>query len=803
MKRTISVLLVVAMVLVSVLAMIPVSAAVTYDEINSVDDFKTMDPTKSYKLMADITIDETYAGGNFKGNFDGNNKTITLGGTALGVFGDFEGGEVKNLTIAGDIVTESSTDAGGLFRWGWGTFTNITNNANITYSFDAKIAQAKIGGIAGLVKQASTFTNCKNNGTISIDTNGEQQEHYAGGIFGRYEGAAGALIKLDGCVNNAPISDDAAGAYIGGMAGSVANCRFEAYNCVNDTNGDMSITQSNTLSNKDGAYTAAAGIIGGTYQGGGNSGLSVILSNCTNKGDIVAFETPGFTLNCMYTGGMIGRALHNSVFRATNCHNTGKVTGVMTDGGWTGAGGIVGCFMTIGMSWAGTNKAGVTIVEGCTNTGAIEGKNAGGMWGSVYQMYLEDQEIRLQYCQNSGTVVGKDTAGGMVGLMSSAESTASNISYIGCKNTGAVTADNIAAGIVAKIEKIGKKNIPVIESCANTGAIKTNGTSATAGIDTAAGIVGVVPSTMHEYNGGWAQNNHGLITSGTAIVSIKNCVSTGALVKTGDNATVNVDAISPAPSDNISAEGNTYKTGLNVVNTYGTATAEANCNSTIDGMKFSVVNVSALDSKVKDAKAERIESDYEEAAWSAFESAITAADALLADYIEATEQDVASATTTLDNAITALENALKPITEVKATLEAKLQEAKGKEADSDKYTGLSWNKVAQAIEDAEAVIANGDRISQFTVATTALTSAIEGLKEKPTSSDDPTTTPDDPTTDPDATTDGDSTGDASGDSSETDAAKKKGCGSAIAATAVVLSTVLALGAGVAFKKKED
>ncbi len=820
MKRTLSVLLVLAMLLVSVLAMIPVSAA-TVEEIETAEDFAKMDPTKDYKLIADIELDKTYAGGEFTGDFDGNGHTITLGGEALGVFGNFNGGKVKNLTIEGDIMAAQSTDVGALFRWGWGTFENITNDTTITLQFDAKVGQLKVGGIAGLVKKKSTFKNCVNNGDITIDSNGEQQEHYVGGIMGQATGngdnAKGQLIKMEDCTNTGNIVSDAAGAYLGGMAGHVANMRFEAYSCVNGvdtqrTRGALTATQSAALANKDNSYTGVGGMVGGTHQGGGNDGLSIVMSQCINYGPLTAVEAEGIPSSCFYIGGMLGRGLHNNVFRTSNCKNFGNITVPESDQGWSGAGGMAGCFMTVGMSWAGTNVAGTTIMEGCTNEGAIAGKKAGGLWGSVYQMYHYDHKVVLQYCENKGNITAKEEAGGMIGLLNDSDSVASDLTIQNCKNTGAITSKNIAAGIVGRISQLGGKSIPSINNCVNTGTITTTGAGATVGTAVAAGILGVMPTGQTMYvDDTWNKKLDGTNTyvvnkpDTTTQIEIKDCVVTGALVK-ADTPESNRFAITYSGYTlTDSSTGNLFKTGIAPADGKfgGTESAESACNTKIGTIKTTVIDVSALDAKVKDAKAERIEGDYQETAWAAYEAAITAADAFLADYFDATEQDVTDQVNALDAALTTLENSLKPVDNDKKTLQDKVTEGEGKLADEAKYTGLSVNRLKEALDAAKTVIASGDRISQFTAALTELTDAIEGLKEKPVQGEDPgtqggTTPGGDSTQAAGDATDpaGDATG-AAGDEEE------GGCGSAIAATAVVLSTVIALGAGVAFKKRED
>ena len=108
--------------------------------------------------------------------------------------------------------------------------------------------------------------------------------------------------------------------------------------------------------------------------------------------------------------------------------------------------------------------------------------------------------------------------------------------------------------------------------------------------------------------------------------------------------------------------------------------------------------------------------------------------------------------------------------------------------DKTKYTADSWKALQDAIKAANAL--KSDRYAtqpQADAALAAINAAVEALVEAGADSGDATT----PTTDKN---------NGGGDATEP---AKKGCGGVIATTAVVMTSVLALGAAFVAKKKED
>ncbi|MBE6536051.1 MAG: hypothetical protein E7677_05460 [Ruminococcaceae bacterium] len=241
------------------------------------------------------------------------------------------------------------------------------------------------------------------------------------------------------------------------------------------------------------------------------------------------------------------------------------------------------------------------------------------------------------------------------------------------------------------------------------------------------------------------------------------------------------------------------------------------------------VDYSKLEAAIE--SAEVLDSnDYTSESWEAVADALAAAKAALSAQTQS-EVDVAEAT--LKAAVAALEEPDY------SALEAVIAEAE--EQDESEYSADAWEALLDALDTAKFILENSRMQVEIDDATMALSDAIDaksengnddlggGDSENDDNLDDGTSN--DGSDDGDGETesgdnngsnagekeDGESnnTDNANGESESGDntddkndesngsrkAEKKGGCGSAIAASAVVLTTVLALGVG--FKKKED
>ena len=290
MKKTISILLCVMMLLSACAFAIPANAAPEGTAINNADEFLAMvstaadatEPTAKYYLAADITLPASYAEP-FWGYLDGNGKTLTVTNP---VFADFSG-YVSNLTIKGEIYYTDADAAGFATTSSRGyTATNVTNNANVTVmglgkhagGFSARIVNTDYG------TAECFFVNCTNNGNVYIDSTADQKMR-AGGFAGILD-----LSHFYNCVNNGNIfiqgTTIIAAGFVGRVALTAAMNGAEAFNCVNNGNVEIIDPYKDTSGNPNMGTggSDAAGFFG--YIGGsGNAGWYKIWG-CTNNGNI-------------------------------------------------------------------------------------------------------------------------------------------------------------------------------------------------------------------------------------------------------------------------------------------------------------------------------------------------------------------------------------------------------------------------------------------------------------------------------------------------------------------------------------
>lgn len=297
----------------------------TKTEYNPIGQYYT-DARKS-ENTADVVqncIGGSYYHG-FKGNFDGNGKTVTFNLTAsrcaalIGIA--YKGCEIKDVTVAGSITARSNgypaVGAGvvALVRDGAITVENCTNEADIT-------SQSAAGGIicSGPEETGSstmsTAVNCVNKGSITAK----------GGNVG---GIAGQGAAKD-CINEGKVTGGCS--HVGGVVGtgSVENClnTGEVYHDASD-------------------YTNVGGVIGSVIAGGK-------LVDCVNTGNVTGSNSAGGVAGMTFNCGTTTKDI-------VNCYNYGDVTSVKNDFHY-GIGGIVGI--------QAEDVVGLTI-KGCCNLGTV------------------------------------------------------------------------------------------------------------------------------------------------------------------------------------------------------------------------------------------------------------------------------------------------------------------------------------------------------------------------------------------------------------------------------------------------
>ena len=365
MRKTLSIILCVMMLLSACSFAIPASAAPEGTAINTADEFLAMvstpadatEPTAKYYLAADITLPASYAEP-FWGILDGNGKTLTVTNP---VFADFSG-SVSNLTIKGEIYYTDADAAGFATTSSRGyTATKVTNNANVTVMGNGKHAggfSARIVNNTELAVPAECFfIDCVNNGNIYIDSTADEKMR-AGGFAGIID-----LCHFSNCTNNGNVYSKGNICIAAGLVARVALNKGmnggEAFNCVNNGN----VTVEETYISKDGTPGAgtggadAAGIFGhiGTS---GNAGWYKIWG-CTNNGNITGQYRVGGMAGYVYASG--STAFVDIQF----CQQNGNLTyGRIAGGSSTVTNDYCGPFV-------GYTNSPFTTIKYCIDTGVI------------------------------------------------------------------------------------------------------------------------------------------------------------------------------------------------------------------------------------------------------------------------------------------------------------------------------------------------------------------------------------------------------------------------------------------------
>ena len=465
MKKTLSALIALLMLLPLCLAVIPTSAATPEGKpISKLVDFYAMDPNGVYYLENNIEIPSPYPKA-FKGTLDGNGHVI-ISSSPQGIFSSVEGGTVKDLIIDLACSESTSRDIAAVATRGYGRFENIRAILSVEISASAERFKHTIGGIIGEVNGASVLENCRADGAIKMNISTDSGAGIAtsiGGIAGRVSGA-GEVSFID-CVNNANITNGQIQMSVGGIVGITRlDSRVLLDGCVN--NGRITSTR--------GHHSGTAGICG--IADGTHSPLaSVRFVDCANLGTVRDDGEKGVSSG-NNVGGILGRGYGIARADFERCFNAGALKSAI--GGWSSVGGIIGGIMTYGFAWSGTHGGSVNVSD-CVNFGKIEnGAFDGGIIGGALQFNTDDCMVSVLRSANYGDV-GGEHAGGIVGHCG--ESAFNGLLVKNCYNGGDINGSNNSAGIVASVDTeqgggeyaITKDLGRTVESCINVGGAKS------------------------------------------------------------------------------------------------------------------------------------------------------------------------------------------------------------------------------------------------------------------------------------------------------------------------------------------
>ena len=224
----------------------------------------------------------------------------------------------------------------------------------------------------------------------------------------------------------------------------------------------------------------AAGVYSSTrsYQGISN----MDFENCYNKGNISAdYNAYGISL---------------SVFVAKNCINYGNISQAGT--------GLVAAGL-FGTLYTGSSA----MVYGCKNYGNVASNKVCGIVGKVIILSNSTRPHYVLDCANYGNLKGDSSA---VGILSTADGGSfTHLSVRNCVNKGYLIGKNsMACGIMGGLNSSSGNAQVLVENCLNEGALKSS--------SRAYGITSM------------------FLTATTSKMSVRNCISRGALTQISNNA---------------------------------------------------------------------------------------------------------------------------------------------------------------------------------------------------------------------------------------------------------------------------
>lgn len=322
---------------------------------------------------------------------------------------------------------------------------------------------------------------------LKIDNSAQYQA-----LFGYVKGGTIKNLTVEGSVTTATTSS----AYAAGIVAYGNPVTMET--CMNRVT--VTVTQK--------GY--AAGVAAYAYTGS-------TITGCTNQGAVSGRGG--------YLGGIVGTA---SGVTITNCINNGDVVDSMLSATYPYCvGGIAGSAIS------------ASRITNCGNAGAVTShlKNTGGVVG-----YFAGT---AEKCFNSGNVTGIYATGGIVGNISSA-----NTSVTDCYNTGSILCnaptaqykDSNAKGVGGIVGNPGSTSSAdcTVKNCYNAGTI-TNADAATTDI-TVGGVIG--SSSAKSYSG-----------EATGLITAENCYYLAADGLNGDGANAEAAGVTSKKAEELKASG--------------------------------------------------------------------------------------------------------------------------------------------------------------------------------------------------------------------------------------------------------
>lgn len=280
-------------------------------------------------------------------------------------------------------------------------------NGNVSYFKEWQ----PIGTCEGPTSKGYTGTFDGQGHTISGLYLENEYQNYVG-LFGFVD--TGGIVKNVNITSSYFLGNSRIGGICGSCCGKITNCTF-------------------------------SGLIIGGFNAGGICGMSTLGSdivNCRNSGEIVGSGTYAGISTSMYIGGVCGA----NGGKATNCQNSGPVTGTRQVGGVFG------------------NNTGK--VTNCKNSGSVTGVSTSGD-GTVTNIFISSMVggvcgnnwfANMTNCSNSGSVNGNNDVGGVCGK--------NDLNITNCENSGSVNGNTAVGGLCGRNDFSG-----TIKNSSSSGAV--------------------------------------------------------------------------------------------------------------------------------------------------------------------------------------------------------------------------------------------------------------------------------------------------------------------------------------------
>lgn len=290
----------------------------------------------TFKLNSDITINNTWTPiGNFdystpanrkpfKGNFDGNGKTVTFNSSSNALFDYAVGSEIKNVKTAGTFTptsTKYTSGSGTVINYlKGGKLSNCENKATIPQT-----SASIIGGIIGKAEFSSddrscVVENCINTGNITSSSYG------VGGVIGYARS-----VKVINCYNSGNITGGYAVGGIAGWSGGNNDSSPGTLGSLYENCGNVGTISASIPITGGTQPCGAGGIAGGNISG--DNEFKPDFINCWSSGQITA----GSNVNGGIFGAKYYRSFTNCTYRSGTAYGYGPsgASAIGTDSGNT------------------------------------------------------------------------------------------------------------------------------------------------------------------------------------------------------------------------------------------------------------------------------------------------------------------------------------------------------------------------------------------------------------------------------------------------------------------------------------